>query len=283
MRKKVVVVFFMILGPLEAKESEPIKQEKHSYLLDIPRRKPFNDITRDQVTGYVRKIFVDTANIWHYVLSLDTMRLLLPIVPSYLMTRQFDTQVHKHFYDRATHTNKNQPKGFIRDMGVDLLSIPFVALSLLGWFSTDAYMRREAQLFTTGLIWVWASKIFLKQIKTDHALRPWHENYSCEKRSYGGSPSGHLSTFTFLTSYWAFEWGLKWALPMGLFNLYVLGINVAVNHHYLSQVFAGASLGLIFGVAAHSAFEHVKFDNNIVNFGLDIDQGRPGIKLSYSF
>lgn len=258
---------------------------EESYLLKKPYGKPFNTLNRTKVSEFARHIIVDTVNVWSYALSLDTMRLLLPIIPIYLIARHEDYKIHSKFYNCATHTNENQPPSFLRAIAVDdgIVAIPFIILSSLGWFSTSPYTRRQAQTFTTGLIWTWATKIVLKElIKVDACLRPWNEHYSSEQQAYGGNPSGHLATLTFLTTYWAFQWGIAWAVPMGAYTIYAMAVNVAVNHHYLSQVVAGASLGLIFGVAAHSAFDFVKKHDNIV-VGFDATNGKPGIKLTYSF
>ncbi len=279
-------------GILNQTDTAQQKQQPHttddnaeSYLLKKPYGKPFNSLSREKVHEFARHIIVDTVNVWSYALSLDTMRLLLPIIPTYLIARHEDYKIHSKFYNCATHTNENQPPSFLRAIAVDdgVVAIPFIVLSSLGWFSTSPYTRRQAQTFTTGLIWAWTTKIVLKElVKVDACLRPWNEHYSSEHRSYGGNPSGHLATLTFLTTYWAFQWGLPWAVPMGAYTIYAMAVNVAVNHHYLSQVVAGASLGLIFGVAAHSAFDFVKKNDNIV-VGFDATKGKPGIKLTYSF
>ena len=269
----------------QTQKKSQLDSELDSYLRTRPQGKPFNVLNRAKVNEFTRHLVVDTVNVWSFVFSLDTMRLLLPIVPIYLVARHEDERVHQQFYRCATHTNKNQPKGFLRAVAVDdgVVAIPFIVLSSLGWFSTDPYTRRQAQTFTTGLIWAWVTKIVLKElVKVDACLRPWNEHHSAYERSYGGNPSGHLTTLTFLTTYWAFQWGLPWAVPMGAYTLYAMAVNVAVNHHYLSQVVAGASLGLIFGVAAHTAFDFTKKHDNIV-VGFDVTQGKPGIKLTYSF
>ncbi len=270
----------------DAQESvQETVQEQRSYLLDIPNGKPFETLNHEKVHGYFRHFIVDTVNIWSFVFSLDTMNLLLAIIPTYLIAQHEDNRVHRQFYDCATHTNKNQPKGFPKAIVIDdgFIALPLIALGSLGWFSTSAYTRRQCQVFVSGLVWAWLTKVVFKTIvKVDGCLRPWNEEYSANYQSYGGNPSGHLTSLSFLTTYWAFQWGLPWALPMGALTLYSMAINVAVNHHYLSQVVAGASLGLVFGVAAHSAFDFVKKTDNIV-VGFDATGGKPGIKLTYSF
>ncbi len=277
-----------VLPDIQEEEQPDISKEydaPDSYLHKKPHGKPFNNINREKVSEYFRHFLVDTVNVWSYVLSLDTMNLLLPIIPAYLTARFQEKRIHNKFYNCSDHTNKHQPSKWLRAPAVDdgVVAIPFIIFGGLGLAATDPYLRREAQTFTTGLVWAWATKVVFKElIKTESCLRPWNEHYSATEQSHGGNPSGHLTTLTFLVTYWAFKWGLPWVIPMGAYTLYAMAVNVAVNHHYLSQVVAGAGLGIIFGVAAHSAFDFVAQHDNIV-VGFDATGGKPGIKLTYSF
>lgn len=185
------------------------------------------------------------------LISLDTVKVFTAIIPFYLATRMTDESVHRHFYDSSCHRNINQmPHSIINtvnkccDAGIVTLS----SLALLAW---DKQLRLNARIFAIGALSALYAKDFVKKIRVKGCLRPWNEHFSSEKRAYGGFPSGHMIETTYMLTFWGLEYGLKAAIPLGLFSAVSFGVLVGSNRHYVSQAVAGIGFGVAFGFAAH--------------------------------
>lgn len=250
----------------------------------VKSERPFENITPEKTNYFFKKFFIDSYHIGEKIFTLDTMKILSAVVPFYLIGRKADPVIHRQLYDAENHRNKNQPPRWLKNLLADeAMAIPFGFYGLQGWFHTDPRKRRAYQLFTTGLLLTWSTKVLVKQIKTESGLRPWHEEYSRHKRVHGGNPSGHTSMAMYMATYLGLLYGPKYAVPLGIYAGAVAGISVAVNHHYLSQVIAGAGLGAILGVATYSVFEDLKLPEN-VEIGLATDsRGNLGMQIAYNF
>ncbi|NCX96788.1 MAG: phosphatase PAP2 family protein [Chitinophagia bacterium] len=224
-------------------------------------------------------------NIGYKFFSLDTMKILSATMPFYLIGRRVDAVVHRQFYDIETHTNLHQPPKFLCNWALDdrYLAIPFVSLGLIGWLHHDPYERRRGQIFATGLMWSFAVKISLKEIKTDANLRPWNENFDRHERAHGGNPSGHMTITAYMATFWALEKGWRAAIPLSMFTAFAFSMNVACNHHYFSQAVAGTGLGVMMGYATHAAFRDLKMPEDVkVALGSD-HKGNLALKFAYEF
>ncbi|MCF7899960.1 phosphatase PAP2 family protein [Candidatus Babeliales bacterium] len=242
-------------------------------------------VTPQNVNNFLRNAYVDSYNIWKKIVSLDSMKVLTVVTPFYLIGRNSDAKVHSKFYDASTHTNKHQPSKFLKTFLYDeVMSAPIVFSYVVGLLSEDAVTRRFAQIFGTGLVWAWASKVFVKNVfKTDANLRPGSAEFSHHQRTHGGNPSGHTTQATYLaTMLWLYK-GPKYGVPLSLYATAIAGMSVAINHHYLSQVIAGAGCGALFGIAAYSVFSDWKLPENLT-VSLDVNnQAQLGLKIAYNF
>lgn len=262
-------------GPYESFKKE--KVVKH-------REMPMNDITPWKVNQFAYKMFNDLYDIGENVFTLDTMKVISGVLPFYLAGRQVEKSLHRKFYDATTHTNKHQPGKFLRKFLDDrIMAMPAVAYTLVGCAHKDPFERRTARMFGWGLLWTWASKITLKQIKCAASLRPKNQKFDRYKDYYGGNPSGHTSTSMFAAVYLGLNKGWKWAVPLGMYTGFVGGLSVALNRHFLSQVIAGAGLGAIFGVASHTALEKVKYSQNWELALTGEQNGGVGLMVAYNF
>jgi membrane-associated phospholipid phosphatase len=247
--------------------------------------KPMEHITAKRANHYFNKFFIDSANIWKKVFTLHSMKVLTAIMPFYLVGRKADSAVHRQLYDQTTHTNKHQPPEWLKMiLYEEMMAIPMLGYGILGLLHTDAVERRAAQVFGTGLLWAWASKVIVKEvIKTDANLRPWCQGFSQHEQTHGGNPSGHTTMAAYLATYLWLHKGISWGLPATIYTVGVAGVSVAINHHYLSQVIAGAGFGALFGIAAYSVFSDWNLPENLT-VGFDVNnRAQLGLKIAYNF
>ncbi len=245
--------------------------------------------TQQTLHKYCRDLLWDSLNIWKNVFTLSSMKVMTATIPLFLASKPADHIVHRQFYDPVTHKNINQPSTFLQffTTSEDAVAIPFLAFGSFGIFGRDEKLRRQSQVFITGLLWTFVAKITLKEIvKHDVACRPGNGNFPKREKwdpLYGAIPSGHSSLFAYMGTYWGMQLGPRWAVPLGAYTLTVMALTVATNRHYLSQVFVGAGLGVLFGVAASKTFDGLsKFEHFSV--ALDTDyRGNPAFTLAYDF
>lgn len=284
-KKSVGLVLFLVGTTFcaESKKRTYRQSRTKEVALQKPLR-PMENITPEKMNGFLKKFFVDSYHIGQKVFTLESMKVLSAVVPFYLIGRKADPVVHRQFYDAENHKNKHQPPHWLKELLADeAMAIPFAIYGLTGWFHTDPVRRRAAQLFGTGLLWTWSTKILVKEIKTEAGLRPWHEEFSQHKRSHGGNPSGHTSMAMFMATYLGLMYGWKAGVPLGMYTAAVAGLSVAVNHHYISQVFAGAGLGAVIGVATYSVFQDWQLPENLEVALATDSRGNLGMKIAYNF
>lgn len=235
---------------------------------------------------YLRCFFIDTAYVWKNLFTKSSMYVASALIPLYLGTRQANHAIHSKFYSPVEHKNVKQPPKFFKEIAVadGIVALPFIALNVYGWwFSRDPLEFRRVQVFNAGLVSTWGAKMILKELRHGDCYRPWHQDFSCEQQAPNGWPSGHSAMIAYLATYWGLEKGYTWGIPLGAFTLYAMAINVVANNHYLSQVFVGAGLGVLFGVSAHKTFQHIA-DNEHFSVGLGADYyGKPALRMAYDF
>lgn len=265
------------------KEQEVVKHVRSKKIL---RRQPgiLQTITPQKIKQFLHDGITDSVKIWDNFFTLNTMGVLSATLPFYLIGRRADPVLHRQFYDAENHRNKNQPPAWVESVFYkEAVVVPFIGyvMTCLAGESDDSW--REAQLFVTGITWAWATKTFVKGLKTESGLRPWHEEFDKHERSHGGNPSGHATTSSFMATYVGFVHGPRWGIPFSLYAAAVGSFSVVSNHHYISQVFAGAGLGFALGLATYLVFEDSTLPKNI-QAGLTADQkGNLGIRIAYDF
>ena len=68
-----------------------------------------------------------------------------------------------------------------------------------------------------------------------------------------------------------------------LYSCFVGSVSIALNCHYLSQIVAGAGLGIIVGAAAYAVLEKYHLPANF-EIGITTNQrGTLGIQVAYNF
>lgn len=247
--------------------------------------RPFNDVTPKKTRRYLRKYFYDSGKIVKNLFDMRSMKVITGVSPFYIAGRWIDPHLQQKFYDPVTKKNIHQPPRGVKILFEDVfMALPFIYFGGQGFVHRNPVERRAAQLFVTGFLWAWGSKILVKQFKHDGAIRPPHEDFDQSKPTHGGSPSGHSAMAAFMATYWGMYKGKKYGIPLGIYTGLIMSIAVTGNYHYISQVIAGAGFGVLFGVAAHTTLGEILDEETKISFGVTQDsKGNPGFRVGYSF
>jgi membrane-associated phospholipid phosphatase len=235
------------------------------------------------VTDFFSGIVRDVVDLNYQLFSWESFSIIAATFPPFIAARMVDERVQSCFYHRGRHKNVNQLPSWCQDAARYVIGVPAVFFGLQSFFSKNVEVRATGQLLLVGLPFVVFGKDLLKHLDFKCGLRPWNENFSRKKRSGGGCPSGHMAEATFVAALYGFRFGLGYAIPLGLGALFVAGTFLNCNRHYLSQIVAGASLGIIYAVAADKVVNCRLFEHGI-SCGLTVgSKGEPGLCVSYRF
>jgi PAP2 superfamily len=228
------------------------------------------------------EVVIDALRLQRYLFTIDTAKVITGVMPLYLIARNIDEDVQSRFYDPVFHKNINQFHVSCHTVGKYGVGIPMVALSSLMFYSSDTDLRLTARIFAIGLPFVHSGKDIIKNLRTKACLRPWHEDFSCQERSSGGFPSGHMANISYATALFGMRHGIKWAAPLGLLASFVFADFINCNRHYLSQLIAGAGFGLIYALAANKVIEKKLSERVGFQMGSD-ENGYHTLKVNCTF
>ncbi len=244
-------------------------------------------LTPYKMGNFFKKIVVDSRDIVYEIGTQTTLKIIAGFLPFYLIGRKVDERAHAAFYNGDLHRNINQPSTVVTTLLNDgVYALPFIFLGGQALFNSDPYERRVGQIFALGTFYTWATKVLIKEIEVEAALRPLNEHFKPSPRVHGGNPSGHTAIITFLATYYGLYKGKKYGVPCALYAGLAGSLLIATNRHYVSQVIAGAGLGMIFGFAAHKVRLNLtdNYSQSQIAFGPTSDsKGRAGISFSYLF
>lgn len=226
-----------------------------------------------KIGRFLGELFFDVLAINRHLFSIDTAKILTGFTPAYLVARRLDEPVQQNFYDQTIHKNINQMYESCHKVAKVGVGVPMVALSGLAFYGWTDELRLTGRIFALGLPFVHWTKDLIKTLEAKPCLRPWHEDFSAEKRSPGGFPSGHMANITYAASLFGMRFGLPWAVPLGAFASFVFADFINCNRHYFSQLLAGAAFGLIYAVAAQKVIERKLHEQWAIGCGLRQDGG----------
>lgn len=235
-----------------------------------------------QIFDFLGEILFDAGSLVKNVFSVSTAQILTGFTPVYILTRMHDEKLQTNFYDASCHKNINQFPKHCHSIAKYGVGVPMVALSSLAIFANDEDLRLTGRMFAIGLPFVHWGKDVLKQLRFKACLRPWHENFNRHHRSSGGFPSGHMANVVFMATLFGIRQGPAWGIPLGLFAGFVFADFINCNRHYLSQLIAGAGLGVIFAVAASKVVDKKLSERCSFSCGVD-QQGAPSAQFCYRF
>lgn len=212
----------------------------------------------------------------------DTFKIVSSVFPLFVGARMIDEKLQRCFYDASCHKNINQLPDWCREFAKISIGIPIAFFGIEAIVSKNDDRRWTGQILLLGMPFVIWTKTLVKKMQFDACLRPWNEHFSCEKRSFGGFPSGHMAQALYTAVLYGMRFGPAFAVPLGAMAG-LLGVTfVTCNRHYLSQIIAGAGFGTIYALAANKVVEAKMTDRVKLGFKVD-DIGRPTLSLAVNF
>ncbi len=237
----------------------------------MPVNRP-REMFRARTNAFLSTTVHDLLSVNYHLFSRTTMKVATLTIPTYLITRKREDLVQRHFYDACHHKNTHcMPHGIERvaSFGVGIAAAGLYGLS---WIVDDEELCVTSRVFGAGALSLVFLKNAFKHLHVDANLRPWHEKFSCKKRSYGGLPSGHMAHGVYMTLLYGMRFGPAWAIPLSLLTTFYFAAAVSGNRHYLSQIVAGAG----FGVAYALSTNHVVSKRVGERVSFDVGPGRNG-------
>ncbi|MDP3889260.1 MAG: phosphatase PAP2 family protein [bacterium] len=232
--------------------------------------------------NFFSSVAQDVIDLNKNIFTWDSLKVAAIVLPFYVGSRMIDEELQSCFYDPRHHKNVNPMPDWCHAAAKWGITAPIIFFGAQAFLSTNEDMRQTSRIFLLGLPFVIWAKNILKEVHFDANLRPWHEKYSCVKRAYGGFPSGHMAEATYATVLFGLRFGPRVAVPLGVLAAFVGGTFVTCNRHYLSQVVAGAGLGIIYALAANKVVDS-KFSES-VEIGLTSNKyGGTSLSLTYHF
>lgn len=203
------------------------------------------------VGGFMRNTIYSLGYFNYYLFSSpDTYKILLSTAPFYGIGRVLDGSLHDYFYNAKKHRNIHELAPVFDKMVDPLMGTSLTILLLLQFIAHDEHTRSVSRAFLAGLPFLWVYKDIIKALPFDGNIRPKNEHFCCNKKYYGGFPSGHMFEATFMAYLFGSELGASYAIPLTAFATLVAVQSVASNRHTVSQVIAGTACGCMFAVAA---------------------------------
>jgi hypothetical protein len=274
-------VLFMIIAAFTLSQLiwnnvQPIK--RNIYLTKGIKKKCY----MHRAAHFFGEIVVDALMLNVNLFSLDSIKIITGFTPLYLGSRMIDESLQENFHDRINHKNIHQLPKKCHDIAHYGIGVPMVFLSSLAFWGWNEDLRMTARLFAIGLPFVHSGKDIIKKFRFKSCLRPWHEDFGSQNRSSGGFPSGHMANVAYMTTLFGMRHGPAWGVPLGLFATFVFVDFVNCNRHYLSQLFAGTALGVIFAYAAHKIVDQ-KLEARCFFDCVADASGGTALKFSYQF
>ncbi len=228
-----------------------------------------------------RRVFKDFGRMNLEIFSADTARVLAATIPFYSMGRVLDKPIHQNFYCATHHKNLRQfPRALYYAVDVALGAMMFGFASLSIFEQENSCLRRTAQLYTLTLPYTWLVKNLLKQMQHEGCERPKNEYFCRSKKYYGGCPSGHMLEVAYTATLFGSMMGPSWSLPIWMGAGFLAFEYINCNRHFLSQLIAGAGLGIIFGRASARS---LAAPDPCLKFSVEHENGGTGLRATYHF
>jgi len=227
-------------------------------------------------------VIIDALDLNWQLFSVDSAKIITGIAPFFITARMIDEDFQSNFYNPKCHKNKNQLPQNCHKAAQAGVSIPMVFLSSLWIWGWNEDIKYTGRMTAIGLPFVHSGKNIIKKVESRCCLRPWHEDFSKEKRASGGFPSGHMANVTFLATLWGLRHGPRWAIPLALFAGFVFADFVNCNRHYISQLIAGAGFGVLYAVAANKVIEKRLSNDLSIGFSFN-EHGGASMCVGYRF
>lgn len=279
----------MYIGSLYCNDTlnivSPPKSRSHkSYIKrrnDAALKKPHTRYVSEFVTTFARNVYLLHRNL----IDWDTLKVAAGIVPATLIAHHFDDKIQCTFYDKNNHKNINQMPHWTRELARHITGPTIGLLAIQGFLSNNDDFRLTNQIMLIGVPILVFMNQFIKKMNFEMCYRPWHEQFSCVKRSLGGFPSGHLSHAVYLAVLYGVRHGYKFALSLGCMSVFIATTFLSCNRHYLSQLIAGVGFGTVYGLSASKVVDfNLKHNQDIKIEGhYDSKTQTPSLTISWRF
>lgn len=236
------------------------------------------------ITDFFSEIVRDIFDLHYELVSGESFCIIAATIPPFIAARMADDPFHACFYNKKHHKNRHQLPGWCQRIARYIISIPAILFGIQALFAKDLEFRFTGQLLIVGLPFVIFGKDILKHLDFQCGKRPWNEHFSCEKRSGGGFPSGHVAESAFVAALYGLRFGPRYAVPLSIGAAFVAGTFVNCNRHYLSQVVAGAGLGILYAVAANKVVNSRLRESYDCQCAITMgDRGEPALSFTAKF
>lgn len=204
-------------------------------------------------TQGLKDVACDTGNFFKNIFTVDTGKIATAILPLYGIARVIDEDIHQCFYSKKRNKNRHKIPSALCTFS-DEWAIACTGTLNIGFvlFSHNERLRQTSLLFLIGLPFLALTTHSFKHVcHGDYCLRPLHDKFCKDhKRKRGGFPSTHAGSCFFVTTLFGRQFGPQAGIPLGILSSIVISCYIVDNRHYLSQLVAGAGLGIIFALAA---------------------------------
>ncbi len=226
----------------------------------------------------LKDVFILNKNLFTW----SSFKVIATTFPIFIGARMLDERLQSCFYDASCHKNINQFPDWCHTVAKVSIGVPIVFLGSDVFFSKDPDKQYTAQILLVGMPFVIWTKTLIKKIEFDACKRPWNEHFSCEERSNGGFPSGHMAQAFYMTMLYGMRYGPAYAAPLGALSAFIGVTFISCNRHYISQLIAGAAFGTLYALAA-SKLVDMKMTKH-VKLGMKVDDiGRPTFSLAVNW
>lgn len=151
-----------------------------------------------------------------------------------------------------------------------VLGTTITSLILLSFSESNQHRQRTAQLYAIIMPCVWLTKGLLKLIPMNASLRPKNQCFTRRKKYFGGFPSGHVMETVYTATFFGTQLGWSYGAPLGILAGAIAINSITYNRHFLSQVVAGAGLGIIFACAGNKA---LRYGHDTMQLSVLCDEG----------
>jgi len=242
--------------------------------------------TVSRAKNAVGDIIRDAALIIKNVFSANSFAVIVATFPAFVIGGMCDGALQKKFYDRKHHKNLHQASEFWQGLARFGIVFPIFMSCAFSIDARNEDLKETSRLFLVGFPFVGYTRKLIKKLDVDreYCLRPWHEQFSREKRAHGGFPSGHVAIATYAAALYGMRFGPRAAIPLGAYAVFTALTFVTCNRHYISQTIAGAGLGFLFACAVSTVVDQRLNERRDFSIDANIDaQGSPVIKVAWRF
>lgn len=258
---------------VQQEASTVIKKKKSSLgSLFKPRRHAHTSI----VHGFIRNV----VQIHAHLFTLSSVKIIAATAPLYAALRIADDAIQCKFVDVHRGCDINQLPKECHDIAKYSLGVPIATFIGYGLFARkNKKMIETSRVFLAGMPFVIFGKDLIKKLHFDMCKRPKCARFDMSKDYYGGFPSGHMAEVIYMAVLYGKRYGFKAAVPLGALGAFVAGVFLNCNRHYASQLVAGAGLGAMYGVAAHTVAD-IRIAEN---YSFELIPDKRGISLGFRF